>query len=114
MSEPISVTLRFHPDDVENLRAVRRDKLAWCLWLAWKRGHIVSQDFENDCLAAAAALRRGRAVPFGSNFMGDNREKFFATLMSVLRGLETIRTIYPGRFGWQVVEDVRGDLEEGH
>jgi hypothetical protein len=57
-SVPARVTVAFNPATLTGtLCAVWRDDVARTLWLAYKWKHLVSQHFDQDCLAAARALR---------------------------------------------------------
>lgn len=53
--------LRFDPTHIDGLLGrVWQDPLARTIWIAVKAGHLTEQHFDNECLAAARAIRRTR------------------------------------------------------
>jgi hypothetical protein len=106
---PETVELAFHPEDAAiSFRKVwTADPIARLVWVAWRWKHIVIQHFDEDCLAAAVALRGGRPFPRGGNFACSSLAAFLEQFAPVLSGAQPIRVVYPGRFGWRVMEDLR-------
>jgi hypothetical protein len=56
VKQPV-VKLGFDPEHNQELQAVFADDIARTLWLLWRPGHLVGQDFGELCLSVAWKIR---------------------------------------------------------
>lgn len=54
------VTLLFDPYKNEDLKVLFEDDIARTLWLLWRPGHIVGDDFTDLCMSVARRIRENQ------------------------------------------------------